>query len=189
MSRVDGVRATMPAPARGSASVRATGVILAWAAIELVLHLGWEIAQLPLYTIAGDPDRAYVVRAVLHCTAGDGLIALAAYAVAAVALRDARWPLHHGLRGVFFATVTALAYTAFSEWNNVYVEGNWAYREAMPRLLGIGLAPLAQWLLLPSAGVWLLRRFFGTARVRRAGSAPCGNGRKLDGRNCGHDVG
>ncbi|GAB4175303.1 MAG: hypothetical protein OHK0026_16600 [Rhodocyclaceae bacterium] len=141
-------------------------LVLAWAAIELALHLGWEVAQLPLYTIAGDPDRIYVVRAVLHCTAGDVLIALTAYAVAAAALRETRWPLGRHWHGIALATVGALAYTVYSEWNNVQVQGNWAYREAMPRLFGLGLAPLAQWLLLPAAGVWLLRRMW-FAGVRR----------------------
>ena len=36
----------------------------------------------------------------------------------------------------------------------------WTYDEAMPRLpiLGIGLLPLLQWLLLPPLVVWIVRR-------------------------------
>ena len=38
--------------------------------------------------------------------------------------------------------------------------GRWEYAEAMPRLplLGTGLAPLLQWLLIPPLVIWLVRR-------------------------------
>jgi hypothetical protein len=49
------------------------------------------------------------------------------------------------------ATAVGLGYTVFSEWLNVEVREAWAYAEAMPRLplLGTGLAPVLQWLILP----------------------------------------
>ena len=48
------------------------------------LSLVWEIAQLPLYTIWDDGRPAYIAYAVLHCTAGDVLIGLAALAIALI---------------------------------------------------------------------------------------------------------
>ena len=44
------------------------------------------------------------------------------------------------------------AYTIFSERLNVQVRRSWAYTAAMPVLpgLGTGLAPLLQWLVVPS---------------------------------------
>jgi hypothetical protein len=46
-----------------------------------------------------------------------------------------------------------MAYTAWSEWRNVYVAGNWGYTAGMPLLFGIGLSPLLQWLVLPPVTV------------------------------------
>ncbi len=61
-----------------------------------------------------------------------------------------------------------LGYTVFSEWYNVYRAGAWAYAEAMPRVLGIGLTPLLQWLIVPVAMLMLVRR----ARIRGGMSGP-----------------
>jgi hypothetical protein len=46
---------------------------------------------------------------------------------------------------------------------NVDVRQTWAYTDLMPKVppLGTGLAPLLQWLLLPSVALHLARR--GTA--------------------------
>jgi hypothetical protein len=64
------------------------------------------------------------------------------------------WPLQR-FGAVAAATVLlALSYTVFSEWLNTEVRESWAYREAMPRLpvLGTGLSPLLQWIVVPVLG-------------------------------------
>ena len=48
------------------------------------LSLVWETAPLTLYTIWDDGRPAYIAYAVLHCTAGDVLIGLAALAIALI---------------------------------------------------------------------------------------------------------
>ena len=129
-----------------------------WAGWSAGLNVAWEILQLPLYTIYESGPPAWMAFAVLHCTAGDVLIALACYAAAACATRTARWPLERPLFGLAIALPIGVAYTAFSEWLNVSVRGSWEYAAAMPRVYGIGLAPLLQWLLVPPAAVSLIRR-------------------------------
>ncbi|MBN8455584.1 hypothetical protein [Accumulibacter sp.] len=42
-----------------------------------------------------------------------------------------------------------MAFTAWSEWYNVYRVGNWGYTASMPMIFGIALSPLLQWLILP----------------------------------------
>lgn len=127
-----------------------------WGGIAAALNLAWEIAQLPLYALEGR-DRATLAYGIAHCTGGDVLISLACYAAAALALGDWRWPLGRPLAGIGIALATGMTYTVFSEWLNVSVRGTWAYAPAMPTLFGIGLSPLAQWLVVP-AGVLLLVR-------------------------------
>ena len=121
------------------------------------LNLAWELAQLRLYTIY-QQDAATLAYALAHCTAGDMLIAGFTYLVAAAATRSWRWPLQHPLSGLAAAIPAGVAYTALSEWLNVYVKGSWAYTDAMPLVFGIGLAPLLQWLVLPAVQVAVLRR-------------------------------
>lgn len=53
--------------------------------------------------------------------------------------------------------VGALAFTAWSEWYNVYRAGRWSYTASMPTIFGIGLSSLLQWLILPPVVVLAYR--------------------------------
>lgn len=139
-------------------SLRAWRPFARWTAIGLVLHLIWELIQLSLYTIWLDPNKAFIAFAVLHCTAGDMLIAAASYLAAAVAVRDSSWVMNKPWRGAAIAIPLGVLYTGWSEWYNVYRAGSWSYLPAMPLLFGIGLSPLLQWVLVPTASVLFLRR-------------------------------
>lgn len=131
--------------------------LAAWTAVAAALHALWEVGHLPLYTLSEDPDRWRVTRYVLHCTLGDGLIAAGTYLVAALAPGRPRWPVVSPWRGGMLASASGVGYTALSEWINVYVTGGWAYTQAMPRVAGIGLTPLAQWVVVPSLTLLILR--------------------------------
>jgi hypothetical protein len=129
---------------------------LAWTALLFALNLVWEIAQLPLYSLGPWAEWPAVAYAVLHCTAGDAGIALAAYLAAAMLTRRARWPSERPLAGLVVAWFVAASYTVWAEWQNVYVLRNWAYAAGMPTIAGIGVSPLLQWILLPALAVgWL----------------------------------
>ena len=132
-------------------------VLLRFAPILASLNLVWEIAQLPLYTIWREPDRGKIVFAVLHCTAGDILIGVSALLLA---LWITRAPDTRAWRFATLAATTiaiAVGYTAFSEWLNTRVLHSWSYSDLMPVIapLGIGLAPLLQWIFLPSVALSL----------------------------------
>ena len=129
-----------------------------WIGIGFPLHLIWEIAQLPLYGISLRPDKAFVAFAVGHCLVGDVLIAVVIYSIAAFALRDWRWAVTQTWRGAAIAIPVGIAYTAWSEWYNVYQAGHWDYLPAMPLIFGVGLSPLLQWVFVPVGTLLLLRR-------------------------------
>lgn len=126
-----------------------------YASASALGHLAWEVLHLPLYTLwtTGTPgEKAF---AVVHCTAGDLMIATLTLLVALVMFATSRWPAERA--GVVFAAALAigLGYTIFSEWLNTTVRASWAYSEAMPTLpiLGTGLSPLLQWIVVPSAAM------------------------------------
>jgi hypothetical protein len=114
-------------------------------------NLVWETGQLPLYTLWWNGTDGQILKALLHCTAGDALIAGAALALASAGARLAGWPFF-GLRMRAVAILIGFGYTIFSEWLNVDVLGRWAYTPSMPvvPVLGTGVAPLLQWLVVPS---------------------------------------
>jgi hypothetical protein len=123
--------------------------VAAWAGFAFVLNLVWEIAQLPLYAIYSTGTSREIAFALAHCTTGDVLIAVSGFVLGLVATRRPDWPMSRPLLGGTVAILYGLAYTAFSEWQNVYQAGNWSYAPAMPLLFGIGVAPLLQWLVIP----------------------------------------
>jgi hypothetical protein len=115
----------------------------------LALNVVWEIVQVPLYTLPPAPFPYYTIYSIAHCSIGDILIASAVYLGAALAA-GWRWPIDAPWRGLCVLLPLAVAYTAYSEWRNVYVTGSWGYDATMPTVFGLGLSPLAQWLVGPS---------------------------------------
>ena len=118
------------------------------------LNLLWEVLQLPLFTIWTTGTWAERAFAVVHCTGGDLLIALATLVIALIATWAADWPQRRFRRVAMLAIALGIAYTAFSEWLNVYVRQSWAYADSMPTVIvgtvRIGLSPLLQWLVVPT---------------------------------------
>jgi hypothetical protein len=128
--------------------------------------LVWEAAQMPLYTLWRTGTAREIALGILHCTAGDVLIASAALTAALVLFGSADWPRYGFARVAIAATIFGLGYTVHSERLNL-AWGAWAYVGLMPTLpwLGTGLAPMAQWLLLPPLALaWACRRRPGHAR-------------------------
>jgi hypothetical protein len=139
-----------------------------WTAVALfafLLHFAWEMLQVPFY--AG-MERAAHWRAVLTCsgaTAGDVVITLVAYGMVAGMARDRGWLRRPSLGRVALYVAVGLAVTVVIELLGVYVLGLHAYAPAMPRVAGVGLTPILQWILLPPLTLWLARRHLGTALV------------------------
>lgn len=123
-------------------------------------NLLWEFAQLPLYTIWHEGSTGEILFAAIHCTGGDILIASMALLGALVIAGNALWPRARFRPVAVIAIVGSLAYTVFSEWLNTEIGGSWAYTELMPQLplIGSGVSPLAQWIVVPLAAFWWARR-------------------------------
>ena len=135
-------------------------------AMIAVANLAWEMAQLPLYTIWRTGTAGEKVFAVVHCTAGDLLIALASLTLALVSAGDRDWPVRR-FRAVAAATlVIGVSYTAFSEWLNIVVRKSWAYSDLMPVIdvfgIRVGVSPLLQWIAIPALAFWWCRRRMAT---------------------------
>ena len=143
-----------------------------WSALAFVLNLAWEIAQVRLYTIWAEADRLSVAWALLHCSLGDVVIALAMFVLAGIMLRRADWAASRPWAGGAIAVTGALAYTAWSEWYNVYRAGSWGYTASMPLIFGIGLSPLLQWLIVPPILVLAYRTLTQVLVGRRSSRSP-----------------
>lgn len=125
--------------------------------VSLAAHLAWEVLQLPLYTLWSTGTLRQQAVAVLHRTLGDVMIAGLALLVALSLFGHTEWP-SAGTCHVFLASLMlGVGYTIYSEWLNVSVRGSWSYAEIMPviPILGTGLTPLLQWIVVPTAALWI----------------------------------
>lgn len=127
--------------------------------VILLGNLVWEGAHLPLYTLWYTGSTREKMFAVAHCTAGDMLIAAACLLSALLTAGKPNWPAAGFARVAGIAVSAGIAYTVFSEWLNTTVRGSWTYADAMPvlPLLGVGLTPVLQWLVVPGVAFWLAR--------------------------------
>lgn len=131
-------------------------------AVIAIGNLSWEVLQLPLYTIWTTGTVGEQAFAVIHCTGGDLLIALASLMGALVFTGTRDWPARGFQRVALLTTVFGIAYTAFSEWLNVSVRQSWAYSDWMPVIpigpVRVGLSPLIQWIIVPAVAFCAVAR-------------------------------
>lgn len=115
-------------------------------------NLVWEMAHLPLYTIWRDGTWRDLTVAVIHCSAGDVVIATTALVLALLVLRAEAWPSDKFFTVAVTALAIGIAYTTYSERRNVFSRRTWAYADSMPVVpwLDVGLSPLLQWLIVPT---------------------------------------
>jgi hypothetical protein len=138
----------MTLPAASSLQAR---TILRFLGAMAAGNLLWEVAHVPLYTLWLTGSPGGIAYAVLHCTVGDVMIASVCLLLSLAVVGRSAWPLERFGAVAAGTMLLALSYTVFSEWLNTEVRGAWAYREAMPRLpgLGTGLTPVLQWIVVP----------------------------------------
>lgn len=134
----------------------------AYFAVIAIGNLTWEVLHLPLYTIWTTGTLGEQAFAVVHCTGGDMLIALASLMAALLLTGTHDWPTRGRERVALVTIVFGIVYTGFSEWLNVSVRRSWAYSDWMPVIpLGtarIGLSPLVQWIVVPTTAFWVAAR-------------------------------
>ena len=148
---------------------QAVGLIY-WTAGSAVLNLAWEVAHVRLYRISPGHLGAVPALAIAHCLAGDVLVSALAYILAVVAGGTWRWPVARPSRGILVAVAFSVTFTVVAEWLSVRVLGRWSYLPNMPTVLGIGLSPLLQAMVVPAAALLLTRwRLMAATRTIRAG--------------------
>lgn len=131
-----------------------------------LVHYPWEFLQVPLFAGFAEAPHWEAVKFCSGAALGDAVLTVVAYWVAA-GVGGRRWIAELPRRAVTLYLATGLVVTVALEWLNAGALGRWEYSPAMPTLplLGTGLSPLAQWLVLPLLVLGIVRRQLrGTAR-------------------------
>ena len=135
------------------------------AIFALLLNFPWEILQAPLFLGMAEAPFSEVVKGCAQGALGDAVIILIGYGSVSLFARDRRWvmaPSHRQLAGFILIGVLITAVIEWLATRGSWVQ-NWTYSPAMPVLpgIGLGLAPLLQWVVLPPLVVWFVRRQLG----------------------------
>ena len=125
------------------------------------LHWIWETLQLPLYTIWRTGTNFEIAFVVIHCTAGDVMIAAVSLVAAVLLFQHRTWPPRRWLPVVVATLVFGITITIYFEWLNTTVRKTWAYSDLMPTvpMLGTGLSPLLQWVVVPICVFVIVERY------------------------------
>lgn len=116
------------------------------------LHFVWEMGQGGWFASMDPLSFWHATLLCARATLGDVVITAVAFAIAAVAARSLHWPAENNPSLLPFAIfiATGLAVTVAYEIHAL-AAGEWSYAETMPTIEGIGLLPILQWLIIPTA--------------------------------------
>lgn len=128
-------------------------------AAAFLLNLLWEIAQMGLFEWWGASWAAGILICA-RASAGDGLLTLALFGGGFALFRRREWILKPGLLGYLYLAVSGMTLASAIELHALAWD-RWAYNGLMPLvpLLGVGVAPVAQMMVLPALSARLARRW------------------------------
>lgn len=137
--------------------------------LAFAFHTTWEFLQDPLYAGLAASPHAQVRAACLKAAAGDVGITLAAFYAAAFIARSRLWFVDPNIAAVAAWFITGLLITIAIK-GRANASGAWRYGPSMPivPILRVGMAPLAQWIVIPAILLVLIDpRFDGIGRNGR----------------------
>ncbi len=134
--------------------------------LAVVVNYPWERAQSGLYVLPGGAEVDWWMCAV--ASVADGLVVLLIFQISQLVIGRRDWYLLPGASGYGVLLLSGAVVSTAIEWSTIYVAKWWAYSPRMPLIpwLNIGLAPLAQMLLLPPLIVTLLAWWHNKEKIR-----------------------
>ena len=126
-----------------------------------LLNFIWEIWQVPLFQ---SMDNLTHFEATIGCTraaVGDVVILLVAFWIIVLTARSRSWIIQPTTIQVTGFIAIGIVITVVVEAISIHVLNRWQYAAAMPTLpiLGAGITPILQWLMIPPIIVFMkLRR-------------------------------
>lgn len=135
-----------------------------------LLNFPWEMWQAPLYEGMAEASHLSAVTRCSWATLGDAVILVLAFAAVSMRAHSRNWVLQPTRMQAAMFVAAGLAVTLVLELIATRLDlpiWTWRYAAAMPvlPLLGVGVAPLAQWLVVPLATLWCVGRHLRGGRA------------------------
>jgi hypothetical protein len=130
------------------------------AIFAFLLNFVWEMWQVPFWRQMPTSPHFEAVKACTVATLGDVLIALVSFWGVAAWVHSRAWILDPDAGEIGAFVLAGVAITIVGEWVLTEVLHRWTYAASMPTLpvLGTGLLPVLQWVVLPPMIVWFVHR-------------------------------
>lgn len=145
--------------------------------LGFLLNYPWEMLQAPFFAGMTDMRHWDAVRECSWATLGDAGLLVGAFWVGAAVQRTRGWMARPRPSAVAAFLATGLLATVVVEWLATEVWHRWEYGPRMLTLpvLGTGVTPLLQWLVLPPLLIWIVRRqLHGAAALAWAAPSAAG---------------
>ena len=128
--------------------------------LSFPMHFTWEFLQAPLYRSMEPLSHFDGIRVCLQATLGDMALVIVAFWVTSVVTGTRRWHVRPYARAIAIWLVSGLVMTVVIEFLSTVILDRWTYAEAMPRLplVGAGLGPFGQWVVVPMIVLWYMNR-------------------------------
>lgn len=132
-----------------------------WLAVQgFLVAFVWEMFQMPFYEM--DAETPWAATKVCGAASlGDAGIMVAAAWLANRLAKGSLWLKQPSLSAILIYLVFGICVTLTIEWLALRSEWGWEYSSLMPQVFGIGLVPLAMWVVVPSLSLFLCRRIAG----------------------------
>lgn len=128
----------------------------------LLLNYPWEFTQVPLFEGMAQAPHWSAVKTCTRAALADAFITLIAYWIVASLNRARAWIEAPRGRDIGFMVIVGTTVTLVIEQLALHGLwfGSWSYSSTMPivPLLGVGLAPFLQWILIPPLVVVFVKR-------------------------------
>jgi hypothetical protein len=120
--------------------------------VAFLLNLVWESFHAPLFVFKEQSSWSALTACLLFCAVVDGVMMVFVYWVVALIRQDRSWFLRGKRVDKVLLALTALTLAFASEYAAVHYRNLWRYSERMPLIpiAQIGLAPMLQWVILPT---------------------------------------
>lgn len=133
---------------------------------SFLLNFLWEIQQMPYFRVSSEFGYTDIVNNCTLATFGDAGISVTAFAIVAAIAKSRRWILQPNWWQIGIFILVGIIITIIFEALATGVLNRWQYSEATPTLpvLGTGLLPVLQWLIIPPLIVWFVSRQLSTLK-------------------------
>ena len=127
---------------------------------SFLLHFVWEFWQAPTYSGMAEMNHWDGIKLCTSATFGDVGFALTAFWITSAAARTRQWFRRPAAWQTVLFLGMGIALTVGFEYYYTGVSLRWTYSELMPLVppFQTGLSPLLQWIFIPLAVLWFMRR-------------------------------